>query len=229
MFLLRRRRQLSVSSDGIFEQSVLDRLCEAHGVKLILFESLQALTDDLRKHLDKQEAQEWSGDEKLAEEAVNRELSKIHEFLEANLEVSTRMGFYGSRHIQGINRIEIAKITRVETSLPSHRTPGMPVAITAQLEINIYATVRLPRPSPYLTEKLKVGEVRQPTRLADRIDSLYIDKDDILPRAVTVEIEAFRQGDKYRDLTPLSVSFGTSKSRRSVYKPFGLGPILESI
>jgi PIN domain len=112
-----------VSSDGIFEQSVLDQLCEAHAVKLILFGSLQSLTDDLRKHLDEQQEKEWSDDEKLAEQAVAAELHTIQKFVEANLEIPAKTGLFRTRQILKINRIEIAEITRVETPSPSHRTP----------------------------------------------------------------------------------------------------------
>jgi hypothetical protein len=217
-----------VSSDSIFEQSVLDQLCKTHAVKLILFGSLQSLTDDLRKHLDEQQEKEWSDDEKLAQQAVAAELATIQKFLEANLEIPARTGLFRSRQILKINRIEIAEITRVETSSPSHRTPGLPVTITAQLEINIHATVRMPRPSSTLTEKLKMGESRP--KLADRIGSLYMDEDEILSRPVTVELEALRESDKYSHVTLRSASLGASESKRSVPKPFGrIGSILGSV
>jgi hypothetical protein len=217
-----------VSSDGIFEQSVLDQLCGAHGVRLILFGSLQTLTDDLRKHLDEQQEKEWSDDEKLAQEAVTRELPKIQKFLEANLGIPTRMGLFRSRQILRIQRIEIAKVMRVETPSPAHRTPGLPITITAQLEINIHATVRMPRPSLPVTETLKMGESRP--KLADRIGSLYIDEDEILSRPVTVEIEALKEGDMYSDVTPRSASLGASESKRRIPSPFGrIGSILGSI
>jgi len=217
-----------VSSDGIFEQNVLDQLCEAHGVKLILFASLQSLTDDLRKHLDEQQEKKWSDDERLAEQAVTAELPPIQKFLEANLEIPTRMGLFRSRQILKINRIEIAKIARVETPSPAHRTPGLPITITAQLEINIHATVRMPRPSSSLTETLKIGESRP--KLADRIASLYMDEDEILSRPVTVELEAVREGDKYSHVTLRSASLGASDSKRRAPSPFGrIGSMLGSV
>jgi hypothetical protein len=218
----------SVSGDGIFEQRVLDQLCEAHGVKLILFASLQSLTDDLRKHLDEQQEKKWSDDETLAEQAVAGELPTIQKFLEANLEIPTRMGLFRSRQILKINRIEIARITRVETPSPAHRTPGLPITITAQLDINIHATVRMARPSSSLTETLKMGESRP--KLADRIASLYIDEDEILSRPVTVELEAFREGDKYSHVTLSSASLGASESKRRAPSPPGqIGSMLGSV
>lgn len=218
-----------ISSDGIFEQSVLDEMCEAHRVRLILFDSLQGLTDDLRKHLDERQEKEWSHDEQLARDAVARERSKIQQFLEANLGIPTSMGLFRSRQILRIHRIEISKITRVETPSPAHRISGLPITITAQLEINIHATVRIPRPSSALTETLKVGESRP--KLADRIGgSLYIEEDEILSRPVTVEIEAVRDEDNYNDVTPRSASLGARESKRRPPSPFGrLGPILKSV
>jgi PIN domain len=217
-----------VSGDGIFEQSVLDELCEAHGVRLIFFGSLQALTDDLRKHLDEQQAKEWSDDEKFAEQAVRGELPTIQKFLEANLEIPTRMGLFRRRQILKINRIEIAKIARIETPSPAHRTPGLPITITAQLEINIHATVRMPRASSSLTETLKMGESRP--KLADRIAGMYIDDDEILSRQVTVELEAVREGDKYGHVGLRSASLGASESKRRAPSPFGrIGSMLGSV
>jgi len=213
LVLSSKRAGAFISSDNIFEQSVLDQLCQTHQTKLFHFGSLQALIDDLRRHLDIQQEAEWSDDEKLAEEAVNRELSQIQKFLDANLEVPARLGF-GTRRILKIHQIEIVGVIRVETPSPSHRVAGEPVTITAHLGINVHATVRVPGPSALSTEKLKKGEPPSSTKLVDRISSLYIERDEILRRTVTVELEAMKEGQEYRDLKPRSVSLGTTESRR---------------
>lgn len=194
-----------VSRDGIFDQQTLDELSVLGGVRMILFTSEESLNDDMRKALRRQMAREWLDDEELALKAVNENLSPLQDFIEANLEIRTRLGF--SNRILKINRIRIKQIDRVETPPPWDRPSNEPVTITAKMTVQIHAIVRRPSPSSYAMEVLKVGTNARP--LADRMAApLYAEQEELLERTVDVEIKAKFGEGRYIELEPLSVALG---------------------
>jgi predicted nucleic acid-binding protein len=212
-----------VSRDNIFEQQVLDDLCQSQGVTMSLFKSEVALNDDMRTFLKQQAAREWLDDEELARGAVNENLPVLQKFIDANLEVPARVGF--TNRILSINRIDLVKISRVETPSPWDRPPGEPVTITAQILIHLHATVRRPSSSSLQTEVLKVGLSPRPT-LASRIAApLYTEREEVLERTVNVELKARLNEGRYVNLEPLAVAIGTARSDASLAVGFGMPPI----
>jgi len=198
-----------VSRDDIFEQQTLDDLCKRLDVNMRVFKDEVALNDDMRTFLRRQAAKEWIEDEELASIAINESLPALQEFIEANLEVRTRFGF--TSRILTISRIQVVKVTRVETPSPWDRLPGETLTITAQVLIHIFATVRRVASAPSEIV-LKVGATAQAARSAAQHTPLYSDREEVLERTVDVELSTAFSGGRYINLKPISVAIGTSRS-----------------
>jgi hypothetical protein len=221
-----------VSRDDIFEQGMLDSLCEPYGLTLRLFKGEETLNDDMRSYLREQTVQKWIEDEDKAKAAVLEYLPILQSFISANLEVPTRMGFFGSNRILFVKQIDIVSVPRVETPYPLGRTPGEPIVITAKMELDIHVKVRRWSSSPSSPESLKAGQIPAPVDANARKTLLTEEKDETLRRAVSVEIKCVLRGGRYTDLEPLSVAFSSLTSGKPSTVPPVLGrigsPILES-
>lgn len=81
-----------VSGDNILSQDVFDGLCKKVGIKLILFDSVDRLYQDLNRLLSAAEMHLWQMERDLAAQAVRAYSTKIGEFVETNLEIPRSLG-----------------------------------------------------------------------------------------------------------------------------------------
>lgn len=144
-----------VSGDNILSQDVFDGLCKKVGVKVILFDSVDRLYQDLNRLLSAAEMHLWQMERDLAAHAVRAYSTKIGEFVETNLEIPRSLG--GSNWIVELGRIELAEIAAADTPIPWEIKPGNITTISADLKLNVHAIVHRQIVTSATVVVIKVG------------------------------------------------------------------------
>ena len=200
-----------VSADGDFDQETIDKHATLAGVKLRLFVGAEALTADLRPHLQAMVIDEWQRNERAAIEAIEANLPAIQRFVEANLEIpETAAGLFGK--ILSIERIEIGRVARVAMPPPWELEEGKEVTLTATLELRILGNMWLPDFSPFAPPKvLKVGEEPKVQTTTAVPLTGGTPPNNALAKQAAVEIKAVYRDSRFVDLVPISVSLDTPK------------------
>lgn len=199
-----------VSRDDIFDQETLDVFCKPIGVDLKLFHDEDALIGDLRSFVTASMTHEWTEEEDLAKVAFEANHGKLEAFIAENLEIPQRPGL--GEWIISISRIEILKVSGVETPVPWKLPRDQPVTITATIQLGIHATVRRQRTAPERPYKIKVG--KEPVRNEGSFQPFRIEEvEELLERPCSLEMRATRTADAYIDLEPVAVSLSSGFSR----------------
>lgn len=197
-----------VSRDGVFRADSIEGLGKAAGVRLSLYKSLDDIHSTFRKEASQAIKTWWEADRKHALNAVAQSTEVVRRFITESLEYPK--DFLGGE-ILSVAKIDILAILNVRTPPPSERKEGEPILFATDIKIGLHSTVR---ENPFVEilsrsrATIKVGgepsldQVFGPDPLAEGLRGLP--RDVVLDRTVEVEFRARMDGDKYRDLEPVS-------------------------
>jgi hypothetical protein len=192
-----------VSEDGGFDQETLNILAHRVGVELQLFEGIDPLLQDLKKHLMKLAHAEWETNDKQALSAVRENLPSIQEFLTAKLEIPETEGLFSK--IISISEIEVTDVTKARTPSPWTMHDGDTVTVTAELELRIHAKVS--RTNPWFCPPPRVLKVRGEAKPETTFTTFsHTESEEDLVKTVTVELTAVFKDYRFVELKPVSVS-----------------------
>ena len=101
-----------------------------------LFSSPEAALDTLRKRLSAHLRKRWDHDAELAAEALSKFVPNLRDFLLNNISIQDLGRFFKYKLLQ-VAHIDILRLGEVRTQYPQARSPGRPIGISIDLDVEI--------------------------------------------------------------------------------------------
>lgn len=129
-----------VTADGDYDAASIAALAAENKARLTLLPSLEAASDNLVERLQEAIQRAWTDDQRQAKDSLQADLDNIVKFIGDNLQIlEGQISLTGM--LLGVQGMKALEVERVSTTHPLKRETGKPIALSADVKIELLVLV----------------------------------------------------------------------------------------